>query len=268
MRIFPLVLIALSCTTPLVSFAQSDSIRRPDVIRFADGVFKNVISPFYSTKKGRVNAGIILLATSASTFLDRPINKFLINRKDPVLNVVNDVGYHYGKPYSAFIVTGGFYITGLVVGNEWARETGLVLGTALLTSGLIESTLKPLIGRARPEHQMGNFDFHPLKKSALFHSLPSGHASIAFTITLVLAKRIHNTPLKVLFYSLAAATAFCRLYSNAHWFSDVVFGGAVGWFSSSASIKNLSLNKYRKKNSANISVNPSASGLSVILSFR
>lgn len=268
MRTFLLVLIALSSTSSLVSFAQSDSIRRPDIIRFADVSFRNVISPFQSTKKGLVKAGIVLLATSASTFLDGPINKYLINRNDPVLNVVNDVGNHYGKPYSAFIVTGGFYITGLIVGNEWARETGLVLGTALLTSGLIESNLKPLIGRARPGHQMGNFDFHPLKKGALFHSFPSGHASIAFTITLVLAQRIHNTPLKVFFYSLAAATAFCRLYSNAHWFSDVVFGGAVGWFSSSASMKNLFLNKYRKKNSTNISFNPSTSGLSLILSFR
>ena len=168
------------------------------------------------------------------------------------------------------MVTGGFYITGVIAGNEWARETGLVLGTALLTSGLIESTLKPLIGRARPGHQMGNFDFHPLKKSALFHSLPSGHASIAFTITLVLAKRVHNTPLKVLFYSLAATTAFCRLYSNAHWFSDVVFGGAVGWFSSSASLANLSLNRYKRERerSTKVTINPSTARVNIILSFK
>lgn len=64
-------------------------------------------------KKGRLNAGIILLTTSASTFLDRPINKFLINRKDPVLNAVNDVGYIMVSPTLHLWSQGAFISQGL-----------------------------------------------------------------------------------------------------------------------------------------------------------
>ena len=52
---------------------------------------------------------------------------------------VNTVGYHYGKPYTGLAITSGLYLTGMLFKSEWAKETGLILGTSLLSAGIIES---------------------------------------------------------------------------------------------------------------------------------
>jgi membrane-associated phospholipid phosphatase len=249
------------------SYAQYDSVRRSDVIRFADGAQHNFTSPIRWQQRDWIKAGAVVLGTAAISIADMPINLFWHGKSSSTMDVVNDLGNSYGKPYSAYIVTGGFYLTGMVIKNEWVKETGLMLGTALLTSGVIESIAKPLFGRARPEATLDSYDFHPLSGEAKFHSLPSGHAAIAFTISFVLAKRVHSTPLKILFYSLAASTAFCRLYSNAHWFSDVGLGAVIAWFSASESVKHATRTKYKKHSKMNVYVRPVIGGLSLKIAF-
>jgi membrane-associated phospholipid phosphatase len=184
-----------------------------------------------------------MLQTAAVSLIDQPVNQFWSNKNDPVLDAINEVGYAYGKRYSAFIFATGFYLTGLVIKDEWTKETGLILGTALLTSGLLQSTLKPLVGRARPENRSGSYDFH-----LLLHSFPSGHVVMAFTISFVLAERINNVPIRILFYALAASTAMCRLYSNNHWLSDVWFGASAAWFIGSVPIRDILQTRNQQKN--------------------
>jgi membrane-associated phospholipid phosphatase len=258
---------------PQHSDAQYDSVKRLDVVRFADGVLHNLTSPIRWEKRDWIKASAVVLGTAAISTIDMPVNTFCHGKgtwqgkSSSTLGVVNDIGYMYGKSYSAFIVTGGFYLTGMALKNEWAKETGLMLGTALLTSGLLESISKPLIGRSRPEAGSGNYDFHPLSGEARFHSLPSGHSAIAFTISLVLARRVHSTPLKIFFYSLAASTAFCRLYSNAHWFSDVGLGGVIAWFSASESVKHVAQTRYKRHPKTNLTLCPTIGGASLKIAF-
>jgi membrane-associated phospholipid phosphatase len=126
-------------------------------------------------------------------------------------------------------------------------ETGLALNTALVTTGLLEMALKPLIGRARPGRGDGNYDVDFFNRTFDYHSFPSGHASVAFTVSFVLAKRTELVPLKIFFYSLAASTAVCRLYSDAHWISDVAFGSIIAWYCSEAALKRLKVNRLRPR---------------------
>ena len=50
---------------------------------------------------------------------------FWIKQDSRFLDGVNTVGYHYGKPYSAFLFTGGFYLGGLLFKSEWAAVLSL-----------------------------------------------------------------------------------------------------------------------------------------------
>ena len=245
------------------SLAQIDSLKRSDVSRFTKGVVHNLTSPLRWDRKDWAHTGVLLLSTAAISCLDVPVNNFWHGKSDPTLDAINDIGFHYGKPYSAIIATGGFYLTGIIIKNEWARETGLILGTSLMTSGIIMSVLKPVIGRSRPEVDAGNYDFHPFTGLAKFHSLPSGHVAIALTISLVLAKRVQSTPLKIFFYSLAASTIFCRLYSDAHWLSDEALAGGIAWFSASQSINQFSNPRYKRHTKTTVSLRPSIGGASL-----
>jgi membrane-associated phospholipid phosphatase len=253
---------------PTLASAQYDSVKRADAIRFADGVIHTYASPLRWKSKNWVEFGAVLGGTVGLTLLDQPVRRFWSHQHSETLDGINNIGYHYGKPYAGFAITAGLYSAGLFIKNQWARETALMLGTSLITSGLLEMGLKPLIGRARPQQEQGNYDLTILNKEAGFHSFPSGHASMAYTISFVLARQVRSVPLKIAFYSFAGATTICRLYSDAHWLSDVAFGGVLGWYCSEAVIKRLKKNHHRNPSKNTIwNISPHATGLTLRATF-
>jgi membrane-associated phospholipid phosphatase len=254
---------------PSLVSAQYDTVTRMDVMRFADGVINTYTAPVRWKGKDWLKFGAIAGTTAALTMADRPVRDFWLTQDGQVLNRINEIGYHYGKPYSALLFSSGFYLTGVLLKNDWAKETGLALSTSLVTAGLLEMGLKPLIGRARPSREEGNYKLKFFNEEAGYHSFPSGHASMAFTISFVLAKRSESIPMKVFFYSLAGSTVVCRLYSDAHWISDVAFGGVIAWYCSEAAIKRLALNKFRKpKKNTDWNLTPYPGGITLRATFR
>jgi membrane-associated phospholipid phosphatase len=252
---------------PVLSFGQFNKLyeRQSDGARFMDGVGYGYTAPLRWKGKDWIKLGGILAGTTALTLADRPIRNFWANQNNRVLDGVHTVGYHYGKAYSALFFTGGFYFSGLIFKDEWARETGLMLGTSLFSTALMEMTLKPAVGRARPSEEKGNYALTFFNKKASYHSFPSGHTGMAFTISMVLANRIAYVPVKIVFYSLAASTVVCRLYADAHWISDVAFGGTIAWFVTDAIIKRMEENRFRpqRPNRIKWQVEPYASGFSL-----
>ena len=257
---------------PCVLRAQipaTDSVRQSDTFRFVDAMFYTYTSPTRWKGKDWAKLGGIIAGTAVLSLADDPIRNFWLGKKGEALDGINRIGYHYGKPYAGFALTGGFYAAGLIFKSEWARETALVLGTSLLSAGLMEMTLKPAIGRARPSTGEDNYTLTFFNPDAGFHSFPSGHASLAFTTSLVLARRVNNVPLKIVFYSMAATTVMCRLYSDAHWITDIGFAGAIAWFCSDVALKRLSENRFRPMNVRRFKwkVQPYPSGLTVRATF-
>jgi undecaprenyl-diphosphatase len=58
-------------------------------------------------------------------------------------------------------------------------------------------------------------------------SFPSGHATAAFALAAVLAFHCRKT--RWFMVPLAAACAFSRIVMEAHFYSDIVAGGVLGW---------------------------------------
>lgn len=232
---------------PSSLFGQGDSLRRnADVFRFADGVLHTFSAPArWDGRDWAVLSGLVL-GTSALTFSDQPVRSFWQSQDNRFLDGLERVGYHYGKPYTAVGITGGFYLSGIIFRSEWAKETALMLGTSIFSSSLVMGLMKSAAGRARPGPEVDNLEFRPFHDSPAFHAFPSGHSSVAFGISLVLAKRVEYVPLKILFYSLAGTTAVSRMYSDAHWVSDVAFGGMLAWFFADTAMERIQVNRFRK----------------------
>ena len=62
-----------------------------------------------------------------------------------------------------------------------------------------------------------------------FHSLPSGHSTLAFALSTILSRNAQSNALKVLAYMSAALTVFSRVYQDYHWTSDCVIGAVIGY---------------------------------------
>ncbi len=135
----------------------------------------------------------------------------------------------YGSGYT-LIGIAGLYGYGIIFNNDQVRKIGLETIEAVGYAGIITSVLKTVAGRYRPYMNEGKFKFNPINFSAGETSFPSGHSTVAFAVSTVLAKNTDNVYLKILCYSGSGLVAAARLYHNAHWFSDVVTGGLIGYF--------------------------------------
>jgi membrane-associated phospholipid phosphatase len=125
-----------------------------------------------------------------------------------------------------------------VARNRAACKTLLCMMIAAMISGSIVDSVRLFTGRARPSNTEAIQEWNGLwrgRESLLFnsqyHSFPSGHTGVAFALfgVLLFADRRHG------WWALlaAAAIAWSRIYSNAHYLSDVMVGALLGLVSAS-----------------------------------
>lgn len=125
-----------------------------------------------------------------------------------------------------WVVLGLYYAGGVIADDSRARATAVdgVFATAI-AGGIITSTLKPLVGRRRPNDATKTFDFAPFSSNASF---PSGHATHAFAVASVIATHYDSYWVKGLSYGSAALVAYARIHHRAHYLSDVTAGAVIG----------------------------------------
>ena len=231
---------------PMLSQAQVDTVqvRQWAAVRGVDGVVYTLTSPVRWKGNDWMKAGGVVVGTAALTLLDKPVRNFFHGKRSPFFDGVQGVVNPYGKPYGAISIMGGMYLYGEIFRDEWAKETGLMLFSALSSSTVVQTLFKNAVGRARPNEEFGNYEMAPFSPETGFHSLPSGHTTVAFTVSTVLARQVRSVPLKIVFYSVASLTAVSRLYLDVHWFSDLAFGGTIAWFCADAAVKRMEANRY------------------------
>lgn len=107
----------------------------------------------------------------------------------------------------------------------------LWLALALFIAMAIAAAAKFGLGRARPPLflQQGIYGFYFLKAQWIYHSTPSGHTArivSAMTVFSVLLPRW-----RVVWILIALSVIGGRLFSSAHYLSDVIVAAWLGYFS-------------------------------------
>ncbi|HMK38785.1 MAG TPA: phosphatase PAP2 family protein [Bacteroidota bacterium] len=166
------------------------------------------------------------VATVASTGLDIDGRQFMQNRQTPGNDRLASAAAQYGAWVPIALSAGG-YVTGLAFDERWLRETSFLAGSAILIAGTITTVTKVVVGRARPYTGAGHMAFRPFSINDDYASFPSGHTTVAFAFSGVLAARLDNVWASIGLYGLATATGLSRMYTDEHWFSDVVFGAIL-----------------------------------------
>jgi len=124
----------------------------------------------------------------------------------------------------------GIYGCGLIFDDSKIRNLGLQLVESCSYAGIVTSVIKTAAGRSRPYVGKGNMDWHPVKFNTDHTSFPSGHATLAFAVSSVMANYIDNIYWKTGWYAVASLVGVARIYHDKHWLSDVVMGSAIGYF--------------------------------------
>ena len=232
---------------------------------FIETSWNGLTQPLHWDSDDFKTLGYVVLSAGAFYLLDNKINSAVQNNKSNFFDSIESIGDKFGKPAAGTLLALSLFTTGIITEDQWIRETATLLSSTLLVSGLYQSFSKASVGRARPRAGQDNHTFKPFNDSSGYHSFPSGHTTVSMSIALVMGHQVKQSWLKYTFYSLGGITMWSRLYSNAHWSSDVFLGAALTYFSFKT---NLSFLKEKKSGSKTaLLLLPSTNGLSLSYQF-
>jgi membrane-associated phospholipid phosphatase len=216
------------------SFQSITSAQIIDSLRSDVGSFfvtgGNLFSDYFHFKKStELNTAGSVLFIAAGYSVDYNMKNLAGRNRSSFNDDIFSIDKVYGDTYT-LIGIGGLYGTGLLLNNSGVRRLGLQTIEAVGWAGLITSVIKAVAGRSRPYTGEGKTRFRPFNVHAAYTSFPSGHATVSFAVSTVLANNTNNIFLKVLCYTAAFTVAGARIYHNDHWFSDVIAGSLIGHF--------------------------------------
>jgi membrane-associated phospholipid phosphatase len=120
-------------------------------------------------------------------------------------------------------------IAGYIRHDSYAVKTALLAGEAYADGAIVDLALKGITRRKRPSGVASGAPFN----DTFFRggtSFPSGHATAAFSVATIIARRYRDhrwVPWAA--YGVAVAISLSRVTTTAHFPSDVFLGAALGY---------------------------------------
>jgi hypothetical protein len=166
-------------------------------------------------------AWIAPVGIAASVLVDPEVREWSLREHshslDRLAKAVNPIGTAR-RLVPAMALT---YAAALLTHREFLANGTLNTAAAYVTSDLVESALKPAIGRERPHVEGNSHRFHPFTTNGDWHSMPSAHVAHIASIAEAISMQAHSSPITGLCSGLVALVAWDRVYEDEHWTSDV-----------------------------------------------
>lgn len=178
------------------------------------------------------------------------------------------IGYVYDRVSPKYVLAGisaSMLAGGIIFRDQKLIQTTRLMAESFLIASAFTAAGKGIFGRSRPYTGDGpcEFDVLEISGSIDYRSFPSGHTTTAFAMMTVIAKQYDQWWIKIPAYTLALSVGLQRIDSHYHWSSDVIVGGAIGYWVGSALV-----NRYKGK-ASNSRLRPYVGGgtVGVALSF-
>ena len=205
----------------------------------ATGQKDSVSHPAHERAPAR--AWIVPVGIAASAALDPEIREWALHTHTRSLDHFAKSVNPFGTAQRLVPAMALTYVTALLTHHESLADGTLNTAAAYVASDLVESALKPVIGRERPHVEGNSHRFHPFTANGDWHSFPSAHVAHITSIAQAISMQTHSGPITALCGSLVALVAWDRVYEDQHWTSDVtatialssaVSGATVRWLQS------------------------------------
>lgn len=217
--------------TPLfLTYAQTDSLLISDFEDFVDVGADFYTSPLRFDSKDWIKLSAVVGLTGIATLTDKDVRNFSQKNQSKFANDIFSIDkYYYIEFVGASILA--FYGYGLIDNNNNIRRLAVKLTEATFLATSLTLITKTVVGRGRPYKQEGQYYTNPFTFDNDYNSFPSGHTTLAFAYSTVMANEVDNVFWKIGWYSVAGLVGYSRVYHNQHWFSDVLISAAIGYFS-------------------------------------
>jgi len=210
--------------------AQTDSIIISDFNNALKLSADFYTSPLNYNTKDWITFSSVVGLTALSTIADSDIKNFSQKHRSEFANNVFNIDKYYRLDYAigSMVLIYGY---GLIAEDNPTRKLAVKLAEATALASSITFVSKITIGRARPFLDKSVYYTNSFNLKDEYNSFPSGHTTLAFAYSTVMANEVDNIIWKIGWYSAAGLVGYARIYHNQHWFSDVLMAAAIGYFS-------------------------------------
>ena len=181
-----------------------------------------VTAPLRASSRDWLVVGTIGLGVLAASSFDKDMRRDAARLDHGWEGTVDDVGHTFQRVEVLLGTSVLCYGGGLATHRPALRRTGEELIVAFAVASAGTQLVKHLAGRARPYTGSGSDYFVGPTLNDSYLSLWSGDVTTAFALASVLSAEAKHPVVTVLMYGLASTTAFQRIHTDRHWFSDVV----------------------------------------------
>jgi membrane-associated phospholipid phosphatase len=120
------------------------------------------------------------------------------------------------------------YVGARVLRRRSFADATLRVAVAYATADVIESLLKPAVGRIRPDVGREPLTFRPFSTGGDFESFPSAHVVHIASLASAISMEADRPWVTVLASVAVTNVGVQRVYRDQHWTSDVVASGMLG----------------------------------------
>ncbi len=234
MKVFFTVILSIILSLPLNAFGAdsgTDSITNElskGLKHLSDESIDFVTTPFQLKNNNYLLTSGVLGVTALTYIFDKDIQKHLQNGQNSTTKNITNIGSLIGDPYIHLGIATLVYGGGIAANSTRWKQTGEMIGEALILADASTFIIKESVGRGRPNATSSKGDFNPFGFKNDYDSFPSMHTSSSFAIASVMASSSDNYAVKTAYYLTATFVGFSRMYKNKHWASDVILGAALG----------------------------------------
>ncbi len=206
----------------------SDEIRRLDpafqmIMEKIDGDLRHILSsPMRLTPKGTAITGLTLLGTLFLITKDEEYLSDIADSRDENSDDIFERLRVLGRNVPS--TAAGMYLLGYFLDSKSLKSSSLESLEAVAITALITAGSGYAIGHKGPDDSVNSNDFEPFNK---YRSMPDMDSSLIFSVAGVFAYDKHFLE-AMLYYGIAAGTAYSRLYFQDAWPSDVFLGSILG----------------------------------------
>lgn len=193
---------------------------------------KSITSPMTIPFKWSIAVtGVILLCMLSYNFMDIKaalwFHTLHNGLAEDLFNIITDCGESQW-----YLVSGMLLFVVFRTRNPLRAHSGLFLSSSVAVSGVSADIIKYIAGRARPILYFSEqlYGFNCFHYEYEWISFPSGHATTAFSVTIVLTTLYPKW--RILFLFAGTLIAFSRIFLTQHYISDVLAGSLLGTASS------------------------------------
>jgi membrane-associated phospholipid phosphatase len=165
---------------------------------------------------------------TAALLLDAPLRRAAVSHQSGTANRVADAVDPLGRAQylvpSLVIVV----VVPRVAGNRRLSDAALRVALGYAAADLLGGGVRTIVARHRPDSTGDPWRFRPFRPQGEWGSTPSAHATHAFAIAAGIAEASGKPWAARVAYGLASLVAVQRVYTQAHWASDVVVAAALG----------------------------------------